>query len=204
MSITVVTQPQTTTYNVTATRNETTYSVGVSLQRGPIGPQGPQGAKGDKGDTGPAGLTWRMVWDAGTQYAVDDAVYYSGSSYYAVAVPDVGTAPDPESTSPWMELAIMGQKGDKGDTGATGATGAGVPDTTGATSGEVLRFNGTTTEWHAQTAADVGALPASTTPAALGAVANAAGQTLTLWKGTAAQYAAIGTKDASTVYVVAG
>lgn len=152
MSITVVTQPQTTTYNIAVTRNETTYQVGVSLQRGPIGPQGPQGDKGDKGDVGPAGLNWRMAWDAGTQYAVDDAVYYSGSSYYAVAVPTVGTAPDPELTTPWMELAIMGQKGDKGDPGPTGA---GVPDTTGATSGEVVRYNGTSTEWAALgTAAD--------------------------------------------------
>jgi hypothetical protein len=64
----------------------------------------------------------------------------------------VGTAPDPALTTPWMELAIMGQKGDKGDPGPTGA---GVPDTTGATTGDVVRWNGTTTEWDALgTAAD--------------------------------------------------
>jgi hypothetical protein len=54
-----------------------------------------------------------------------------------------------------MELAIMGQKGDKGDPGPTGA---GVPDTSGATSGDVVRYNGTATEWHALTAADVSGL----------------------------------------------
>lgn len=34
-------------------------------------------------------------------------------------------------------------------------------------------------------------------------VDNASGQTLTLWKGTQAEYDAIGTKDSNTVYVVA-
>lgn len=74
------------------------------------------------GMTGPAGLNWRNAWDAGTQYAVDDAVYYQGSSYYAVAVPAVGAAPDPAKQSPWMELAVMGQKGEPGDNGSLVAT----------------------------------------------------------------------------------
>lgn len=89
--------------------------------------------KGDKGDVGPAGLTWRLAWDEATQYAVDDAVYYSGSSYYVPgpSAPDVGVAPDPSKQSPWMELAVMGQKGDKGDQGPTGPTGpaGGLPVT---------------------------------------------------------------------------
>lgn len=51
-------------------------------------------------------------------------------------------------------------------------------------------------------ASDVGALASTTTPAQLGAVANASGQTLILWTGSQASYDAIGTKNASTVYVV--
>jgi hypothetical protein len=154
---TIVVQPGATeaTYQITVEINDTTYQVGATFGAGPQGPQGEPGAKGDKGDTGPAGLNWRMGWDAGTQYAVDDAVYYNGSSYYAVAVPTVGTAPDPNLTTPWMELAIMGQKGDKGDTGATGPAGVGVPDMSGATSGDVVRYNGSTTEWHTPVAADI-------------------------------------------------
>jgi hypothetical protein len=147
---------------VTVEVNETTYEIGATFGAGPRGPQGEKGDTGANGATGPAGLNWRLAWDDSTQYAIDDAVYYSGSSYYAVAVPDVGTAPDPDLTTPWMELAIMGQKGDKGDTGATGATGAGVPDTSGATSGDVVKYNGTMTEWGTLDASDVGALPDST------------------------------------------
>lgn len=42
-------------------------------------------------------------------------------------------------------------------------------------------------------------------PAALNSkVANASGQTLTLWRGTAAAYSAIGTPDANTIYVIIG
>ncbi len=42
-------------------------------------------------------------------------------------------------------------------------------------------------------------------PAALNSkVANASGQSLTLWRGTAAAYAAIGTPDTNTIYVIIG
>lgn len=110
-----------------------------------------KGDKGDKGDVGPAGLNWddtHPTWDATKQYAVHDAVYYGGSSYFAVAVPTVGAAPDPDLTTPWEPLAIMGQKGDKGDaatvdvgTATTGAPGSPVAVTNaGSTSAAVLDF----------------------------------------------------------------
>lgn len=42
-------------------------------------------------------------------------------------------------------------------------------------------------------------------PAALNSkVANASGQTLTLWRGTAAAYTAIGSPDINTIYVIIG
>lgn len=45
----------------------------------------------------------------------------------------------------------------------------------------------------------------SNLPASLDSkVANASGQSLTLWRGTAAQYTAIASPDASTIYVIIG
>ena len=42
-------------------------------------------------------------------------------------------------------------------------------------------------------------------PASLNSkVANASGQALTLWRGTASAYTAIGTPDANTIYVIIG
>lgn len=239
---------------VTATETATgQYSIQLGLVKGDKGETGPQGVQGVQGPLGPIGINWRGTWSASTAYAADDAVYYEGASYYAAAA-STGTTPDPDASTPWAPLAlqgaqgpqgvqgIQGETGPQGPTGATGATGAGVPDTTGASDGDALVFNGTTTEWRAPAVASGDIADASTvgkavltaasaaaartaigagtssfsgaysaltgkptipsTAADVGAVANASGQTLTLWKGTATQYAAIGTKNANTVYVV--
>jgi hypothetical protein len=61
----------------------------------PPGPQGPAGAPGDPG------LVWRGAWDAGTSYARNDAVEYSGSSYIATE----GVAP---GAAPWTPDAVAG------------------------------------------------------------------------------------------------
>lgn len=114
------------------------------------GPQGPAGATGPKGDqgvpgpVGPAGLTWRGPWSAGNTYAVDDAVGWGGSSYFATAAhaaggtPPTGVAANPGTddsalNAGWALLATegatgpqgaQGLQGAKGDTGATGTQGA--------------------------------------------------------------------------------
>jgi hypothetical protein len=83
---------------------------------GPAGPQGPQGLRGLQGDPGPAGptgtrgLNWRGAWNAGTNYAKDDAVYYNGSSYVALIA--IGTSGAVPGVSPNWD--IVAQKGASG------------------------------------------------------------------------------------------
>ncbi len=83
---------------------------------GPAGPQGPQGLRGPQGDPGPAGptgsrgLNWRGGWNAGSDYAKDDAVYYNGSSY--VAVVNIGTSGAvPGVSANWDIVAQKGASG---------------------------------------------------------------------------------------------
>lgn len=89
-------------------------SAGPKGDKGDTGPKGDKGDTGPKGDTGaagPAGLNWddaHPTWDSTKQYAVSDAVYYQGSSYWASSVPTIGVAPDPQSSDPWQELAVQG------------------------------------------------------------------------------------------------
>lgn len=111
---------------------------------GAAGPQGPQGIQGSKGDTGatgargpigPAGLTWRGTWSSSTDYVLDDAVYYNGSSWFASGDPTVGEVPATGATH-WQPLALQGAtgpQGAKGDTGAQGPTGATGPQGAAAT-----------------------------------------------------------------------
>jgi hypothetical protein len=83
---------------------------------GPSGPQGPSGPRGSQGDTGPAGpagprgLNWRNVWSSGANYAKDDAVYYTGSSY--VALTTNGTSGAEPGVSP--DWGLVAQKGASG------------------------------------------------------------------------------------------
>lgn len=80
----------------------------LTAQQGPPGPQGPAGS---------AGLTWRGAWSSATNYAINDAVYYQGSSWRALQahvnyVPVAGTY--------WALVAQKGadgvaSDGDKGD-----------------------------------------------------------------------------------------
>jgi len=57
---------------------------GIQGQPGEPGQQGPPGAAGQAGPPGPAGpkgLNWRGGWNSTTHYALNDVVWYSGSSY---------------------------------------------------------------------------------------------------------------------------
>lgn len=99
----------------------------------------------------------------------------------------------------WNPVANV--KGPQGDQGAAGTTSwAGITDkpstfTPSSHTHPANQISDSTTVGRAVvTAAD-----AAAARSAIGAVAGAG---LTLWTGTAAQYAAIGTKDANTVYVV--
>jgi len=196
----IIVQPGATeaSYQITVEINDVTYEVGATFGVGP---------------RGPAGVNMTGPWAADTAYVVDDGVYRNGSSYWAR---QASTGVDPETDvdadtglgTYWNLMAAEGKPGDVqgpatstvghlavwGDTAGSALTDGGAPLTLGTTSTTALAGD--------TTAADLGALPDTATAADVGAVANATGQTLTLWTGTAAAYAAIGTKDSNTVYVV--
>lgn len=108
---------------------------------GAVGAAGATGAVGAVGATGPAGLNWRGAWVKANAYRVNDAVYFQGSSYRAVAAIEAnGAQPSATATTPWTLVAARGEtgatggvgpQGTKGDTGAVGAQG--LPGAVGAT-----------------------------------------------------------------------
>src|SRR5205823_5278144 len=51
---------------------------------GAAGAQGPVGATGAQGPIGPTGLNWKGNWSSSTAYAINDAVFSSGSAYVAL------------------------------------------------------------------------------------------------------------------------
>ncbi len=98
---------------------------------GPLGATGPTGAQGAQGPTGPAGLNWVAVgWTNLVSYAVNDAVFYNGSSW--VASQSNSSQPPAVGSAYWSLLAQQGAQGPAGATGATGAAGSqGSPGTQG-------------------------------------------------------------------------
>jgi len=125
---------------------------------GPIGPTGiggatgPAGSQGVPGPVGPAGLNWQGAWSSASSYLIDDAVGYSGASWFCInPVGPTATPPNIDPTN-WSLLASQGATGPagvQGPTGSAGTTGAqgplgltgaqgtqgipGIPGATGAT-----------------------------------------------------------------------
>jgi hypothetical protein len=95
---------------------------GATGSTGPTGPRGLQGNTGPVGPVGPAGLTWRGTWDPAVVYEPDDAVYYGGSSWFAVAG-STGVRPDLDPGTDWQPLAARGATGPTGPAGAQGPVG---------------------------------------------------------------------------------
>ena len=96
---------------------------GATGPTGATGPAGPQGIQGVAGAVGPAGLNWQGTWSAAGTYVADDAVGYSGASYFCInPVGPSATTPDVD-TANWALLASQGAVGAQGPTGATGPTG---------------------------------------------------------------------------------
>ena len=93
-----------------------------------------------RGDTGPSGdITWRGGWDASTAYGVNEAVYYSGSSYVSTQA-NTNKRPD-QNTSHWD---IMAQAG------AQGGTVSSMADTnisTPVTDGALLAYQSSSNKW---------------------------------------------------------
>jgi len=63
---------------------------------------------GTNGENGIAGLNWKGAYNAGTAYAIGDAVSYNGSSYIAIAAT---TGNSPSNPTYWDILAEVGQAG---------------------------------------------------------------------------------------------
>jgi Collagen triple helix repeat (20 copies) len=109
----------------------TTGATGAGGPAGVTGPQGPTGATGAAGVAGPAGMVYRGSYASSTNYGLNDAVSYMGSSYISVAASNQGNLPN-GSASFWSLLAAQGATGSTGATGAQGVAGAqGIQGVTG-------------------------------------------------------------------------
>jgi collagen type VII alpha len=118
---------------------------------GPSGSQGSAGPQGAVGATGAQGLVFRGAYDAGTNYALGDAVSLGGSSYVSLVAANLAQTPGASPTS-WGLLAASGSVGATGAAGAIGPQGlqgvqgspgvAGVPGTNGAAGAVGMNFRG--------------------------------------------------------------
>jgi len=94
---------------------------GVAGATGPVGPaglqgvQGATGAQGVTGANGAVGMNFRGAWAPATNYAVNDAVTFSGSTYLAQTM---GTNLEPDSHP--QAWTVIAQAGGAGPTGAAG------------------------------------------------------------------------------------
>jgi len=127
---------------------------------GPVGPAGaigltgatgPAGPAGASGATGIAGMIYQGSYASTTNYGLNDAVTWQGSTYISLATGNAGNTP---SLSPafWAALAAQGAAGAPGAAGAAGAQGltgpagasgaAGAAGPTGATGAVGMNFRG--------------------------------------------------------------
>jgi hypothetical protein len=102
-----------------------------NITQGPTGPQGPTGAQGVQGNpgtpgaVGPAGLEWQGAWNKNNSYIEDDAVSFSGASYFCILAIEGSTLNQnpPNDATHWALLAAQGAQGIQGVQGATGSQG---------------------------------------------------------------------------------
>ena len=91
-----------------------TGSTGAQGERGEKGdtglrgPTGPQGLTGPQGEQGVPGLNWQGVYGSATAYAVNDAVFFNGSSYRCL---QASTGHLPTDTAYWTLIAKKGADG---------------------------------------------------------------------------------------------
>lgn len=90
-------------------------SNGVAITRGATGAKGDPGTPGQ---IGPAGMQWRGLWSADTDYLDSDAVFYEGNSWFAADDPPLGEIPSAESVY-WNALSVQGAPGPAGPAGAS-------------------------------------------------------------------------------------
>jgi len=107
-------------------------AAGIQGAQGVVGPAGPVGAAGAQG---PAVAKFVGSYAAVTNYGMNDAVGYGGSTYVSMVTGNRGNTPD-QSAAQWAVLVSRGADGLAGAVGASGAAGvqgaAGVAGSTGA------------------------------------------------------------------------
>jgi hypothetical protein len=115
--------------------NGQTGDVTIESLQGATGAQGPKGPQGDPGPAGPAGLNWMGLWSSSISYSLDDAVGFSGASYFCIQNVSAGQGNPSVNSTNWALLAsqgakgadgaqgLAGPKGDKGDKGDPGNSG---------------------------------------------------------------------------------
>ncbi|HEV2645674.1 MAG TPA: DNRLRE domain-containing protein [Acidobacteriaceae bacterium] len=115
-----------------------TGPAGLTGPAGPAGTQGPQGIAGATGATGATGPQGPPVanylgnYQASTNYALNDAVSWQGSTYVSLLAGNQGNTPS-LSPAQWAVLVAQGAAGATGPAGPAGATGAvGPAGATGA------------------------------------------------------------------------
>ena len=94
-----------------------TGATGPAGPQGVAGPTGPVGPQGLQGPAGAPGLSFQGAYAAGSTYALDDVVTFSGSSFVSLTGGNRGNTPG--VAAQWAVLA-------QGGTGGSGGGGAGV------------------------------------------------------------------------------
>jgi hypothetical protein len=132
---------------------------------------------GTVGPAGPVGMVYAGTWSSSVAYVITNVVYYSGSSYFAIAA-STNQRPDLYPNT-WVPLALMGAAGPAGPTGPAGAAGSG--------GGSTVNFPIAVAE------GGTGATTAPAALAALGAAANGANADITSMSGLEAGTVRAGT-----------
>ncbi len=113
-----------------------TGSTGSAGSTGATGATGATGPTGPQGNAGATGLTFRGAWVATTTYVANDAVAFSGATYFNILgiTGSAGNSNPSVDTTHWALLAAAGATGPTGATGPAGTTGAtGATGATGPT-----------------------------------------------------------------------
>ncbi len=104
-------------------------SAGAPGAVGPAGPQGqqgfsgPAGAQGPIGPQGPAAVVYTGNYSSATNYNLNDAAAYQGSTYISMVAGNHGNTPS-QSPAYWTVLVAKGDPGAQGVSGAPGSAGA--------------------------------------------------------------------------------
>jgi collagen type VII alpha len=119
-------------------------AVGATGAAGVAGPPGATGAKGATGATGAAGavgMSFRGVWSAAVEYAVNDAVTFAGATYLEQVA---GSNAEPDLyPSDWVVLAQAGGTGSMGAQGAAATVSIGTVTTLAAGAPATVSNSGT-------------------------------------------------------------